>query len=82
MKSFTHHLEHWRKEPEVRRERRALLLASGLTLCLFVLWLASFRLTTSLRETPATAIKIKAADSIASPGIIERIKAGWQTITK
>jgi len=75
MKSFSHYLKNWRQEPESRRERRALFLAGGITILLFGLWLTSFRLSISLRETP----KVQA---IASPGIIDRIKAGWQAIIR
>ena len=81
MKSLAHYLESWRNESESRRERRALFLAGGLTVLLFVLWLSSFRLATSLREAPTTAIKVDKIDAAASPGIIERIKAGWRTIS-
>ena len=80
MKSFSHHLKHWRSQPESRRERRALLLAGGFTALLFILWLASFRLSTSLRETPT--VKATASVAATAPGVIERIKAGWQTIIK
>ncbi|MFH1170103.1 MAG: hypothetical protein V1704_00885 [Candidatus Vogelbacteria bacterium] len=75
MKSFQDHLERWRNEPETRRQRRALFIAFSFTVCLFILWLASFRLSTLLRATPTV-------EATASPGIIERIKVGWQTIIK
>lgn len=81
MKSFRDHLAHWRNEPEPRRQRRALFIAFSFTVCLFILWLASFRLSASL-ASPAVELVASpvVTDSAANPGIIERIKAGWQTI--
>ncbi|HEY4476395.1 MAG TPA: hypothetical protein VJB69_00165 [Candidatus Paceibacterota bacterium] len=92
MKNFSQHLERWRNESEHRRHRRALLLASGITVCLFVIWLGSFRLSSALREVPTiNAAKSTEATSLVaspvavggtSPGIIERIKAGWRAVTQ
>lgn len=78
MKFFKDHLEHWRNEPEPRRQRRALLIAFSFTTLLFIIWLASFRISASLRTTPTA--EMTASPAITSPGIIARIKAGWQTV--
>jgi hypothetical protein len=90
MKSFREHLEYWRNEPEPRRQRRALFIAFSFTTLLFILWLASFRLSASLRVTPTVEMTTRpavdgaspASGQVASPGIIARIKAGWETIVK
>ena len=84
MNSFSNQLERWRQEPEVKRKRRAFLLAGTLTLILFVLWLGSFRLSATLRATPTESQAATVVEAEASPrvGIVDRIKAGWQTITQ
>lgn len=85
MKSFSQRLEHWREETEPKRERRALLVATVLTLILFILWLGSFRLSTSLRSSPtaqpAAVVVVDDKTGIVT-GVVERVKAGWQTLTQ
>ncbi len=86
MKSFSHHIERWRNEPEAKRQRRALFLASSVTICLFVLWLASFRLSANLRGTPTVPVMASVGSvttvTVPAHGIVERIQAGWQALTK
>jgi len=86
MKSPSHYINRWRNESEARRQRRALLLASGITLSLFVFWLASWRLSAVLRGAPTVAVTasvgVAAPASPPTPGILERIRAGWRTVTR
>lgn len=82
MNSFSNYLERWRQEPEIKRKRRAFILATTLTVILFVLWLGSFRLGVSLRANPTSGESAAVTNSVPESGIIARIKAGWQAITQ
>ncbi len=82
MNSFSNYLERWRQEPELKRKRRAFLMATTLTVVLFVLWLGSFRLNSTLRANPTTDQSAVVIETKTGSGIIERIKAGWQTMTQ
>jgi len=86
MKYWSQQFERWRHEPEPRRERRAFFMALGFTTCLFVLWLASFRLSTSFRSQPTTnntaSVIITPTKTVSESGIIERIKVGWRRVIK
>ncbi|MEK7622217.1 MAG: hypothetical protein AAB415_03500 [Patescibacteria group bacterium] len=95
MKYWSHYLERWRQEPEATRQRRALVIAFGLTLILFVLWLGSFRFSASLdspsllearraslRITPDPALTAPTSTATSLTEIVARIKAGWRTVTQ